>query len=76
MEAERQAYEQEEKKATEEYIQRLLAEEQEEQRLAEEKKAKMAEQVLLDEKLAQELSFRLVSLLKVRLQLLEHYVDF
>ncbi|KAM6444227.1 E3 ubiquitin-protein ligase RNF168 isoform 1-T6 [Liasis olivaceus] len=57
VEAERRALEQEESKASEEYIQRLLAEDEEEQRLTEERKKKIAEQLLLDEVLARELSF-------------------
>ncbi|XP_078245386.1 E3 ubiquitin-protein ligase RNF168 isoform X1 [Pogona vitticeps] len=58
-EAERHAYEQEERRASEAYIQRLLAEEEREQRLAEEKKKHMTEQLLHDEMLARELSFSL-----------------
>uniref|UniRef100_A0A8C6XSI7 RING-type E3 ubiquitin transferase n=1 Tax=Naja naja TaxID=35670 RepID=A0A8C6XSI7_NAJNA len=59
VEAERRALEQEESKASEEYIQRLLAEEEEEQRLTEEKKKERADQLLLDEVLARELSLNL-----------------
>ncbi|KAK9401081.1 UBX domain-containing protein 7 [Crotalus adamanteus] len=59
VEAERRALEQEESKASEEYIQRLLAEEEEEQRLAEEREKKIAVQLLSDEVLARELSFNL-----------------
>ncbi|XP_070609299.1 E3 ubiquitin-protein ligase RNF168 [Erythrolamprus reginae] len=55
VEAERQ----EESKASEEYIQRLLAEEEEEQRLTEERRKKIADQLLLDEVLARELSLNL-----------------
>ncbi|ETE62636.1 E3 ubiquitin-protein ligase, partial [Ophiophagus hannah] len=62
VEAERRALEQEESKASEEYIQRLLAEEEEEQRLTEEKKKKIADQLLLDEVLARELSLNLESI--------------
>ncbi|XP_048361359.1 E3 ubiquitin-protein ligase RNF168 [Sphaerodactylus townsendi] len=61
VEEERRAHEQEESKASEEYIQNLLAEEKEQQRLAEEMKKQMAEQLLLDEKLAWELSLNLSS---------------
>ncbi|XP_015271577.1 PREDICTED: E3 ubiquitin-protein ligase RNF168 [Gekko japonicus] len=61
VEEERRANEQEESKASEEYIQKLLAEEEEQQRLAEEKKKQMAEQLLLDERLARELSVNLNS---------------
>ncbi|KAG8135893.1 hypothetical protein E2320_008874 [Naja naja] len=61
VEAERRALEQEESKASEEYIQRLLAEEEEEQRLTEEKKKERADQLLLDEVLARELSLNLSS---------------
>ncbi|XP_054840003.1 E3 ubiquitin-protein ligase RNF168 [Eublepharis macularius] len=61
VEAERRAYEQEESKASEEYIRKLLAEEEEQQRLAEEMKKQMAEQLLVDEKLARELSLNLNS---------------
>uniref|UniRef100_A0A1W7RE22 RING-type E3 ubiquitin transferase n=1 Tax=Agkistrodon contortrix contortrix TaxID=8713 RepID=A0A1W7RE22_AGKCO len=59
VEAERRALEQEESKASEEYIQRLLAEEEEEQRLTEEREKKIAVQLLSDEVLARELSFNL-----------------
>ncbi|XP_013928883.1 PREDICTED: E3 ubiquitin-protein ligase RNF168 [Thamnophis sirtalis] len=59
VEAERRALEQEESKASEEYIERLLAEEEEEQRLTEERKKKIADQLLLDEMLARELSLNL-----------------
>ncbi|XP_060098101.1 E3 ubiquitin-protein ligase RNF168 [Heteronotia binoei] len=61
VEEERRAHEQEESKASEEYIQKLLAEEEEQQRLAEEKKKLMTEQLLLDERLARELSVNLNS---------------
>ncbi|KAH0623962.1 hypothetical protein JD844_007190 [Phrynosoma platyrhinos] len=61
-EAERHAYEQEESKASEEYIQRLLAEEEKERRLAEERKKQMEEQLLQDEILARELSVSLNNL--------------
>uniref|UniRef100_A0A8D0AZB6 RING-type E3 ubiquitin transferase n=1 Tax=Salvator merianae TaxID=96440 RepID=A0A8D0AZB6_SALMN len=61
VEAERRAQEQEQSKASEEYIQKLLAAEKEEQRLAEERQKQMAEQLLLDETLARELSFTLNS---------------
>ncbi|XP_034295450.1 E3 ubiquitin-protein ligase RNF168 [Pantherophis guttatus] len=61
VEAERQAFEQEESRASEEYIQRLLAEEEEEQKLTEERKKKIADQLLLDEVLARELSLNLNS---------------
>ncbi|NXX79099.1 RN168 ligase, partial [Urocolius indicus] len=59
--AERQAHEQEENKASEEYIQRLLAEEEEEQRLAEERRREMEKQLKQDEELAWQLSNSLVS---------------
>ncbi|XP_067394782.1 E3 ubiquitin-protein ligase RNF168 [Emydura macquarii macquarii] len=55
-EAERRAHEQEESKASEEYIQRLLAEEEEEHRLAEERQKEREEQLKRDEELAWELS--------------------
>ncbi|NXA81535.1 RN168 ligase, partial [Thryothorus ludovicianus] len=54
--AERQAHEQEENKASEEYIQRLLAEEEEEHRLAEERRKEMEKQLKQDEELAWQLS--------------------
>ncbi|NXS02920.1 RN168 ligase, partial [Oxylabes madagascariensis] len=57
VEAERRAHEQEENKASEEYIQRLLAEEEEEQhRLAEERQREMEKQLKQDEELAWQLS--------------------
>uniref|UniRef100_A0A8C8R5F4 RING-type E3 ubiquitin transferase n=1 Tax=Pelusios castaneus TaxID=367368 RepID=A0A8C8R5F4_9SAUR len=56
VEAERRAHEQEESKASEEYIQRLLAEEEEEHRLAEERQREREEQLKRDEELAWELS--------------------
>ncbi|NWI53213.1 RN168 ligase, partial [Calyptomena viridis] len=56
VEAERRAHEQEENKASEEFIQRLLAEEQEEQRLAEQRRRDMEEQLKQDEELAWQLS--------------------
>ncbi|XP_074009732.1 E3 ubiquitin-protein ligase RNF168 [Numenius arquata] len=56
VEAERRAYEQEENKASEEYIQRLLAEEEEEHRLAEERRREMEKQLKQDEELAWQLS--------------------
>ncbi|NXY50773.1 RN168 ligase, partial [Ceuthmochares aereus] len=56
VEAERRAYEQEENKASEEYIQRLLAEEEEENRLAEERRREMEKQLKEDEELARQLS--------------------
>uniref|UniRef100_A0A8C3U9H1 RING-type E3 ubiquitin transferase n=1 Tax=Catharus ustulatus TaxID=91951 RepID=A0A8C3U9H1_CATUS len=56
VEAERRAHEQEENKASEEYIQRLLAEEEEEQRLAEERRKEMEKQLKQDEELAWQLS--------------------
>ncbi|NXS14612.1 RN168 ligase, partial [Neodrepanis coruscans] len=56
VEAERRAHEQEENKASEEFIQRLLAEEQEEQRLAEQRRKEMEEQLKQDEELAWQLS--------------------
>ncbi|KFP76223.1 E3 ubiquitin-protein ligase RNF168, partial [Apaloderma vittatum] len=56
VEAERRAHEQEENKASEEYIQRLLAEEQEEHRLAEERRREMEKQLKQDEELAWQLS--------------------
>ncbi|NXF83855.1 RN168 ligase, partial [Sclerurus mexicanus] len=55
-EAERRAHEQEENKASEEYIQRLLAEEEEEHRLAEQRRRDMEEQLKQDEELAWQLS--------------------
>lgn len=61
MEAERRAHEQEENKASEEYIQRLLAEEEEEHRLAEERWREMEKQLKQDEELAWQLSNSLVS---------------
>nr|XP_056705291.1 E3 ubiquitin-protein ligase RNF168 [Euleptes europaea] len=61
VEEERRAHEQEESKASEEYIRKLLAEEEEQQRLAEEMKKQMEEQLLLDERLARELSLNLNS---------------
>ncbi|KAJ6669242.1 hypothetical protein lerEdw1_008051 [Lerista edwardsae] len=61
VEEERQAHEREESKASEDYIQRLLAAEEEEQKLAEERKKQVAEQLLKDEILAQQLSFSLNS---------------
>ncbi|XP_058039372.1 LOW QUALITY PROTEIN: E3 ubiquitin-protein ligase RNF168-like [Ahaetulla prasina] len=57
--AERQALEQEESRASEESIQRLLAEEEEEQRLIEERGGEIADQLLLDDVLARELSLNL-----------------
>uniref|UniRef100_A0A8C0QKB3 RING-type E3 ubiquitin transferase n=1 Tax=Chelonoidis abingdonii TaxID=106734 RepID=A0A8C0QKB3_CHEAB len=60
--AERWAHEQEESKASEEYIQRLLAEEEEVHRLAEERQREMEEQLKQDEELAWQLSTNLVSL--------------
>uniref|UniRef100_A0A8D0GWR0 RING-type E3 ubiquitin transferase n=1 Tax=Sphenodon punctatus TaxID=8508 RepID=A0A8D0GWR0_SPHPU len=59
VEAERRAHVQEESKASEDYIQRLLAEEEEEQRLAEERQRQLEKQLKLDEELARELSFSL-----------------
>ncbi|NXL67086.1 RN168 ligase, partial [Chordeiles acutipennis] len=56
VEAERRAHEQEENKASEEYIQRLLAEEEEENRLAEERRREMEKQLKQDEELAWQLS--------------------
>ncbi|NXG73631.1 RN168 ligase, partial [Baryphthengus martii] len=56
VEAERRAHEQEENKASEEYIQRLLAEEEEEHRLAEVRRAEMEKQLKQDEELAWQLS--------------------
>ncbi|NXH40502.1 RN168 ligase, partial [Dicaeum eximium] len=56
VEAERRAHEQEENKASEEYIQRLLAEEEEENRLAEERRKEMEKQLKQDEELAWQLS--------------------
>ncbi|NXN41398.1 RN168 ligase, partial [Rhinoptilus africanus] len=56
VEAERRAHEQEENKASEEYIQRLLAEDEEEQRLAEERRREMEKQLKQDEELAWQLS--------------------
>ncbi|XP_061201258.1 E3 ubiquitin-protein ligase RNF168 isoform X2 [Neopsephotus bourkii] len=56
VEAERRAHEQEVNKASEEYIQRLLAEEEEEQRLAEERRREMEKQLKQDEELAWRLS--------------------
>ncbi|KAJ7418722.1 E3 ubiquitin-protein ligase RNF168 [Willisornis vidua] len=57
VEAERRAHEQEENKASEEFIQRLLAEEEEEQhRLAEQRQREMQEQLKQDEELAWQLS--------------------
>ncbi|KFQ00463.1 E3 ubiquitin-protein ligase RNF168, partial [Leptosomus discolor] len=56
VEAERRAHEQEENKASEEYIQWLLAEEEEENRLAEERRREMEEQLKQDEELAWQLS--------------------
>ncbi|NXS48146.1 RN168 ligase, partial [Balaeniceps rex] len=56
VEAERRAHEQEENKASEEYIQRLLAEEEEEHRLAEERWREMEKQLKQDEELAWQLS--------------------
>ncbi|XP_060623961.2 E3 ubiquitin-protein ligase RNF168 [Anolis sagrei] len=60
-EAERRAHEEEESKASEQYIQRLLAEEEQEQKLIGEWKKQMEEQLLQDEMLARELSFSLNS---------------
>ncbi|XP_050821449.1 E3 ubiquitin-protein ligase RNF168 [Gopherus flavomarginatus] len=57
--AERWAHEQEESKASEEYIQRLLAEEEEVHRLEEERQKEMEEQLKQDEELAWELSINL-----------------
>ncbi|NXP22133.1 RN168 ligase, partial [Scytalopus superciliaris] len=57
VEAERRAHEQEENKASEEYIQRLLAEEEEEEhRLAEQRWREMEKQLKQDEELAWQLS--------------------
>ncbi|XP_053930963.1 E3 ubiquitin-protein ligase RNF168 isoform X2 [Cuculus canorus] len=56
VEAERRAHEQEENKASEEYIQRLLAEEEEENRLAEERRREMEKQLKEDEEFAWQLS--------------------
>ncbi|NXL11760.1 RN168 ligase, partial [Mesembrinibis cayennensis] len=56
VEAERRAHEQEENKASEEYIQWLLAEEEEEHRLAEERRKEMEKQLKQDEELAWQLS--------------------
>ncbi|NWR99745.1 RN168 ligase, partial [Motacilla alba] len=56
VEAERRAHEQEENKASEEYIQRLLAEEEEEHRLAQERRKEMEKQLKQDEELAWQLS--------------------
>ncbi|NWH65617.1 RN168 ligase, partial [Geococcyx californianus] len=56
VEAERRAHEQEENKASEEYIQRLLAEEEEENRLAEERRREVEKQLKEDEELAWQLS--------------------
>ncbi|KFZ57144.1 E3 ubiquitin-protein ligase RNF168, partial [Antrostomus carolinensis] len=56
VEAERRAHEQEENKASEEYIQWLLAEEEEENRLAEERQSEMEKQLKQDEELAWQLS--------------------
>ncbi|KAM8805109.1 E3 ubiquitin-protein ligase RNF168 [Eudromia elegans] len=56
VEAERRAHEQEENKASEEYIQKLLAEEEEEQRLAEERRKELEKQLKQDEELAWQLS--------------------
>ncbi|NXT62211.1 RN168 ligase, partial [Chaetops frenatus] len=56
VEAERRAHEQEENKASEEYIQWLLAEEEEEHRLAEERRREMEKQLKQDEELAWQLS--------------------
>ncbi|XP_025966437.1 E3 ubiquitin-protein ligase RNF168 isoform X1 [Dromaius novaehollandiae] len=56
VEAERRAHEQEENKASEEYIQRLLAEEEEEQRLADERRKELEKQLKQDEELAWQLS--------------------
>ncbi|NXP44343.1 RN168 ligase, partial [Heliornis fulica] len=56
VEAERRAHEQEENKASEEYIQRLLAEEEEENRWAEERHREMEKQLKQDEELAWQLS--------------------
>lgn len=59
VEEERRAHDREESKASEDYIQRLLVEEEEEQKLAEERKKQMAEQLLQDEILAQQLNLSL-----------------
>ncbi|XP_062438941.1 E3 ubiquitin-protein ligase RNF168 isoform X1 [Rhea pennata] len=56
VEAERRAHEQEENKASEEYIQRLLAEEEEEHRLADERRKELEKQLKQDEELAWQLS--------------------
>ncbi|NXC20412.1 RN168 ligase, partial [Corythaeola cristata] len=56
VEAERRAHEQEENKASEEYIQWLLAEEEEEHRLAEERRREVEKQLKQDEELAWQLS--------------------
>ncbi|NXY25938.1 RN168 ligase, partial [Atrichornis clamosus] len=56
VEAERRAHEQEENKASEEYIQPLLAEEEEEHRLAEERRREIEKQLKQDEELAWQLS--------------------
>ncbi|KFV76953.1 E3 ubiquitin-protein ligase RNF168, partial [Struthio camelus australis] len=63
VEAERRAHEQEENKASEEYIQRLLAEEEEEHRLADERRKEMEKQLKQDEELAWQLSNSLLFLL-------------
>ncbi|XP_071607679.1 E3 ubiquitin-protein ligase RNF168 isoform X2 [Heliangelus exortis] len=56
VEAERRAHEQEENKASEEYIQQLLAEEEKEHRLAAERRREMEKQLKQDEELAWQLS--------------------
>ncbi|KAM6258162.1 E3 ubiquitin-protein ligase RNF168 [Porphyrio hochstetteri] len=56
VEAERRAHEQEENKASEEYIQQILAEEEEENRLAEERQREIEKQLKQDEELAWQLS--------------------
>ncbi|NWW69646.1 RN168 ligase, partial [Climacteris rufus] len=56
VEAERRAHEQEENKASEEYIQQLLAQEEEEHRLAEQRRREMEKQLKQDEELAWQLS--------------------
>ncbi|XP_044108030.1 E3 ubiquitin-protein ligase RNF168 isoform X1 [Neovison vison] len=60
VEAERQASKEEENKASEEYIQRLLAEEEEEEKLqAEKRRREMEEQLKSDEELARKLSINI-----------------
>ncbi|XP_066890415.1 E3 ubiquitin-protein ligase RNF168 isoform X2 [Kogia breviceps] len=63
VEAERRANEEEENKASEEYIQRLLAEEEEEdKRQAEKRQREMEEQLKSDEELARKLSLNINNL--------------